>query len=86
MTGSSLLKPKVAPHLRRVALWRPGLLVMLAECDAGNLVMAARVGAQWGLHPDANISTWIVALREPVEGAMVGFHDITNREDLIPAA
>ncbi|RKE25225.1 Mn2+/Fe2+ NRAMP family transporter [Paraburkholderia sp. BL23I1N1] len=49
MTGSSLLKPKVSPSLRWVALWGPGLLVMLADCDAGNVVTAAQAGAQWGL-------------------------------------
>jgi Mn2+/Fe2+ NRAMP family transporter len=49
MTGSSLLKSKVSPHLRWVALWGPGLLVMLADCDAGNVVTAAQAGAQWGL-------------------------------------
>jgi Mn2+/Fe2+ NRAMP family transporter len=49
MNGSSLLKPKVSPRLRWVALWGPGLLVMLADCDAGNVVTAAQAGAQWGL-------------------------------------
>jgi Mn2+/Fe2+ NRAMP family transporter len=49
MTGSSLLKPKVSPRLRWFALWGPGLLVMLADCDAGNVVTAAQAGAQWGL-------------------------------------
>ncbi|CAG4909578.1 LysR family transcriptional regulator [Paraburkholderia gardini] len=34
---------------------------------------------------DAKISTWIATLREHVEGAMVSFHDITGREDLVPA-
>jgi Mn2+/Fe2+ NRAMP family transporter len=47
--GSSMLKPKVSPELRWVALWGPGLLVMLADCDAGNVVTAAQSGAQWGL-------------------------------------
>ncbi|MGF6775235.1 NRAMP family divalent metal transporter [Paraburkholderia sp. GAS334] len=49
MAGSSLLKPKVSPSLRWVALWGPGLIVMLADCDAGNVVTAAQAGAQWGL-------------------------------------
>jgi Mn2+/Fe2+ NRAMP family transporter len=48
MSDSSLLKPKVPPGLRWVALWGPGLLVMLADCDAGNVVTAAQAGAQWG--------------------------------------
>jgi NRAMP (natural resistance-associated macrophage protein)-like metal ion transporter len=48
MTGSSLLKPKASPGLRWLTLWGPGLLVMLADCDAGNVVTAAQSGAQWG--------------------------------------
>ena len=48
MAGSSLLKPKVSPSLRWLTLWGPGLLVMLADCDAGNVVTAAQSGAQWG--------------------------------------
>ena len=48
MAGSSLLKPKVSPNLRWLTLWGPGLLVMLADCDAGNVVTAAQSGAQWG--------------------------------------
>jgi Mn2+/Fe2+ NRAMP family transporter len=49
MTRSSLLNPKVSPRLRWIALCGPGLLVMLADCDAGNVVTAAQAGAQWGL-------------------------------------
>ena len=30
------------------AVWGPGLLVMLADTDAGNVVTAAQAGAQWG--------------------------------------
>jgi len=33
---------------RAVAVWGPGLLVMLADTDAGNVVTAAQGGAQWG--------------------------------------
>jgi Mn2+/Fe2+ NRAMP family transporter len=33
---------------RSVAVWGPGLLVMLADTDAGNVVTAAQSGAQWG--------------------------------------
>ncbi len=36
------------PALRLVAAWGPGLLVMLADTDAGNVVTAAQGGAQWG--------------------------------------
>lgn len=49
MSGTSPFKPKVSPNLRWLALWGPGLLVMLADCDAGNVVTAAQAGAQWGL-------------------------------------
>ena len=33
---------------RMAAVWGPGLLVMLADTDAGNVVTAAQAGAQWG--------------------------------------
>ena len=33
---------------RSIAVWGPGLLVMLADTDAGNVVTAAESGAQWG--------------------------------------
>jgi Mn2+/Fe2+ NRAMP family transporter len=35
--------------LRATATWGPGLLVMLADCDAGNVVTAAQSGARWGI-------------------------------------
>jgi len=38
----------LAPALRPIAIWAPGLLVMLADTDAGNVVTAAQGGAQWG--------------------------------------
>jgi Mn2+/Fe2+ NRAMP family transporter len=34
--------------LRSISVWGPGLLVMLADTDAGNVVTAAQSGAQWG--------------------------------------
>ncbi len=34
---------------RSTALWGPGILVMLADCDAGNVVTAAQSGARWGV-------------------------------------
>ena len=34
--------------IRSIAVWGPGLLVMLADTDAGNVVTAAQGGAQWG--------------------------------------
>src|ERR1700678_911830 len=33
---------------RSISVWGPGLLVMLADTDAGNVVTAAQAGAQWG--------------------------------------
>ena len=33
---------------RSIAIWGPGLVVMLADTDAGNIVTAAQSGAQWG--------------------------------------
>jgi Mn2+/Fe2+ NRAMP family transporter len=35
-------------RLRAMAVWGPGLLVMLADTDAGNVVTAAQGGAEWG--------------------------------------
>ena len=49
MRGSLLLKRKTSDMLRAGAAWGPGLLVMLADCDAGNVVTAAQSGAQWGI-------------------------------------
>ena len=43
-----------APPLRKttvlgqIAVWGPGLLVMLADTDAGNVVTSAQAGATWG--------------------------------------
>src|SRR5271156_5523995 len=38
----------ISSVLRSLAVWGPGLLVMLADTDAGNVVTAAQGGAQWG--------------------------------------
>lgn len=35
------------PLLHGLAAWGPGLLVMLSDTDAGNIVAAAQAGAQW---------------------------------------
>lgn len=35
---------------RFIGVWGPGLLVMLADTDAGNVVTAAQSGTQWGYH------------------------------------
>jgi Mn2+/Fe2+ NRAMP family transporter len=39
---------KIGPMLRWVGVCGPGLLVMLADTDAGNVVTAAQSGARWG--------------------------------------
>jgi Mn2+/Fe2+ NRAMP family transporter len=39
--------PRAASFIRAAAVWGPGLLVMLADTDAGNVVTAAQAGAQW---------------------------------------
>jgi Mn2+/Fe2+ NRAMP family transporter len=39
---------RVASAFRWIAVWGPGLLVMLADTDAGNVVTAAQAGARWG--------------------------------------
>ncbi len=39
---------RLRPLMRTVAVWGPGLLVMLADSDAGNVVTAAQSGVQWG--------------------------------------
>ncbi|WP_249176039.1 divalent metal cation transporter [Burkholderia vietnamiensis] len=48
MSRSSPSTPKLPSALRWMALWGPGILVMLADCDAGNVVVAAQAGAQEG--------------------------------------
>jgi Mn2+/Fe2+ NRAMP family transporter len=42
------LRIKIIAALRRISVWGPGLLVMLADTDTGNVVTAAQAGAQWG--------------------------------------
>ncbi|WP_118185429.1 NRAMP family divalent metal transporter [Paraburkholderia phosphatilytica] len=44
----TLQSAKLRHAFRRIAVWGPGLLVMLADADAGNVVTAAQAGAQWG--------------------------------------
>src|SRR5579884_1916122 len=39
---------RIATLLRWAAVWGPGLLVMLADTDAGQVVTAAQAGARWG--------------------------------------
>lgn len=40
-------RPMGARAVAALAAWGPGLLVMLADTDAGNVVVAAQAGAQW---------------------------------------
>ncbi|WP_063534786.1 divalent metal cation transporter [Burkholderia sp. MSMB1589WGS] len=49
--SSKSSKSNLRARLRWAALWGPGLLVMLADCDAGNVVAAAQAGVQWGVGP-----------------------------------
>ena len=48
MDGEAPQTLATASTLRKIAVWGPGLLVMLADTDAGNVVTAAQAGAQWG--------------------------------------
>jgi Mn2+/Fe2+ NRAMP family transporter len=41
------LRIKIIAPLRWISVWGPGLLVMLADTAAGNVVTAAQAGAQW---------------------------------------
>jgi Mn2+/Fe2+ NRAMP family transporter len=40
--------PRVSVLAAMAAVWGPGLLVMLADTDAGNVVTAAQAGSLWG--------------------------------------
>src|SRR5208282_5593402 len=46
--GESQSRVRAVIPVRWIAVWGPGLLVMLADTDAGNVVTAAQAGAQWG--------------------------------------
>src|SRR5271165_4333453 len=48
MDGVARPTTKIAAPLGWFAVWGPGLLVMLADTDAGNVVTGAQAGAQWG--------------------------------------
>lgn len=48
MANGVSTREKVGFALRFIAVWGPGLLVMLADTDAGNIVTAAQAGARWG--------------------------------------
>ena len=48
MDGTARPGTTIVTRLRWIAVWGPGLLVMLADSDAGNVVTGAQAGAQWG--------------------------------------
>jgi Mn2+/Fe2+ NRAMP family transporter len=48
MDGGARSTPKNIASLGWISVWGPGLSVMLADTDAGNVVIGAQVGAQWG--------------------------------------
>jgi Mn2+/Fe2+ NRAMP family transporter len=48
MDAASHRQPKPLAPLAWIGVWGPGLLVMLADTDAGNVVTGAQAGAQWG--------------------------------------
>ena len=48
MDGVAQPRPKLFGPRQWVLVWGPGLLVMLADTDAGNVVTGAQAGAQWG--------------------------------------
>jgi Mn2+/Fe2+ NRAMP family transporter len=48
MEGAAPQIAKTPSALGRIAVWGPGLLVMLADTDAGNVVTGAQAGASWG--------------------------------------
>jgi len=48
MNGAAPPLRKANSALGRIAVWGPGLLVMLADTDAGNVVTSAQAGATWG--------------------------------------
>jgi Mn2+/Fe2+ NRAMP family transporter len=48
MDSIAQAKPKLFGARQWMLVWGPGLLVMLADTDAGNVVTGAQAGAQWG--------------------------------------
>ena len=48
MDGLARPPTKTLGWLAWIAVWGPGLLVMLADTDAGNVVTGAQAGARWG--------------------------------------
>ena len=48
MDGIAQARAKLFGPRQWMLVWGPGLLVMLADTDAGNVVTGAQAGAQWG--------------------------------------
>ena len=48
MDGGASPRSKIVAPIGWIAVWGPGLLVMLADTDAGNVVMGAEAGTRWG--------------------------------------
>jgi Mn2+/Fe2+ NRAMP family transporter len=48
MGGAARPTTAIITPLGWISVWGPGLLVMLADTDAGNVVTGAQAGAQWG--------------------------------------
>ena len=48
MATEAPLKIDINPPLKWITIGGPGLLVMLSDTDAGNVVTGAQAGAQWG--------------------------------------
>ena len=48
MDGVVRARPKIFGLRQWMLVWGPGLLVMLADTDAGNVVTGAEAGARWG--------------------------------------
>jgi Mn2+/Fe2+ NRAMP family transporter len=48
MDAEARPRMKVIAPLRRISVWGPGLLVMLVDTDAGNVVTGTQAGARWG--------------------------------------
>src|SRR6202161_4846491 len=48
MNGAAPPARKTRSMLGQIAVWGPGLLVMLADTDPGNVVTSAQAGATWG--------------------------------------
>ena len=48
MDGAATEVAKANTMFAKIAVWGPGLLVMLADTDAGNVVTGAQAGATWG--------------------------------------